>query len=85
MLPVVVVDNMLKLGYIVYFIVVKPISFLSNQIAGAGGGFLVIIRSGVLQSQKLVLNPVAKGNPFFFYNLYRAKSLLEKGLSDKTS
>lgn len=48
-LPVVVVDNMLKLGYIVYTIVVEPISFLSYQIAGAGGGLLVIFGSGVLQ------------------------------------
>ena len=48
-LPVVVVDNMLKLGYIVYTIVVEPISFLSYRIAGAGGGLLVIFGSGVLQ------------------------------------
>jgi hypothetical protein len=48
-LPVVVVDNMLKLGYIVYTIVVEPISFLSYRITGAGGGLLVIFGSGVLQ------------------------------------
>ena len=80
-LPVVVVDNVLKLGYSVYTIVVEPISFLSYQIAGAGGGLLVIFGSGVLQWRKIVLNPVAKGNPFFFYNLYREKLLLIRGVT----
>ena len=80
-LPVVVVDNMLKLGYIVYTIIVEPISFFTYQIAGAGGGLVMIIGSGVLQLQKLVLNPVTKGNPFFFYNLYRAKLLLIRGIA----
>jgi hypothetical protein len=80
-LPVVVVDNVLKLGYIIYTIVMEPISFLSYQIVGAGGGLLMVIGSEVLQIQKLVLNPVAKGNPFFFYNLYRTKFLLIRGVA----
>lgn len=80
-LPVVVVDNMLKLGYIVYTIVVEPLYFLCYQITVAGGGLFAVFGGGVSQLRKVVLNPVARGNPFFFYNLYRTKLLLIKGVA----
>ena len=80
-LPVVVVDTMLKLGYIVYTVIVEPFSFLSSQVAGVGGGMVVIIGSRLLQLQRFILNFIAKGNPLIFYDLYRVKLLFIRGIA----
>ena len=74
-LPVVVVATMLTLGYIVYIFIVGPFSFLSSQVAGVGGGMVVIIGGRTLQLQRFILNFIAKDNPLIFYDLYRVKLL----------
>ena len=84
-LPVVVVDTMLKLGYIVYTVIVGPFSFLSyffsSQVAGVGGGMVVIIGGRTLQLQRFILNFIAKGSPLTFYDLYRVKLLFIRGVA----